>query len=222
MSRAIAVVLACALSVPIGGAAKPRFSEIPDGLLSNGIYTNNGLGVKFYVPDGWTAATGGEIPGFDYHPPKDPSRQCVKVLMSISVAGSSAHPEYTSRGSYFVVDPGCFPDAKFPRSMNAGEVRAIAGKILHAFAHSPYIAPDGADVGASQQESLLFVVLTGQCPASASNKGVHENIMLSFTAFNGYWIGWATRADDERTEQLKNTSDGPRLQFWIGPKGKMP
>jgi hypothetical protein len=221
VSRAIATVLACALSVLMVGIAKPRFSEIPDGLLSGGTYTNEGLGVKFHVPDGWTATTDGEIPdGFDYHPPQDPSRQCVKVLMSISVSGSSADPEYTSKGSYFVIDPGCFPDARFPKSMDTGDIRAIAGKIIHAFAHSPYIAPDGADVGAFQQESLLFVMLTGQCAASASNKGVHENIMLSFTAFNGYWVGWATRADDERTEQLKSTSNG--LQFWIGPKGKMP
>lgn len=222
MSRAIAAVLACALSVPMAGIAKPTFSEIPDGLLSNGTYTNDGLGVKFHLPDGWTATTGGEIPdGFDYHPPKDPSRQCVKGLMSISVGGSSADPEYTSRGSYFVIDPGCFPDARFPRSMDTDDVRAIAAKIIHAFAHSPYIAPDGADVGAFQQESLLFVMLTGSCPASASNKGVHENLMLTFTAFNGYWIGWATRADDERTQQLKNDASNV-LQFWVGPKGKMP
>jgi hypothetical protein len=201
--------------------AKPKFSEIPDGWLSGTIYTNDALEVKFHVPDGWTAKTDGEIPdGFDYHPPKDSSRQCVKVLMSISVPGGSAHPEYKSTGSYFVLDPGCFPDAKFPRSMDPGEVRSLAGRIIHAFAHSPYIASDGADIGAFQQENLFFVMLTGQSSAGPDKTAVHENMMLSVTEFNGYWIGWATRADDERTVQLKKTGNG--LQFWVGPKGKMP
>lgn len=221
MSRVIATILACTLSVPMVGNAKSRFPKIPDGVLSEGTYTNEGLGVKFHVPDGWTATTDGEIPdGFDYHPPRDPSRQCVKVLMSISVSGDPADPGYTSKGSYFVIDPGCFPDARFPTSMDTGDIRAIAGKIIHAFAHSLYVAPDGADVGSFQQENLLFVMLTGQCAAGPGNQEVHENLMLSFTAFHGYWIGWATRADDERTNQLKSISNG--VQFWIGPKGKMP
>jgi hypothetical protein len=221
MRRVIAPILVCSLSVPMTGHADSTFSKIPDGVLSEGTYTNEGLRVRFHVPAGWTATTGGDMPdGFDYRPPSDPSRQCVKLLMSISVPGSSADPQYTSKGSYFVIDPGCFPDTRFPKSPQSSDVRAIAGQIIHAFAHSPYIAPDGADVGAFQQENLVFIVLTGQCATGACDKGVHENMMLSFTAFDGYWIGWATRADDERTEQLKNTSNG--LQFWIGPKGKMP
>jgi hypothetical protein len=48
---------------------------------------------------------------------------------------------------------------------------------------------------------------------------LHENMLLVLTEFNGYWIGWGTRADDERAGQLKKM-DG--IKFWIGPKGKKP
>jgi hypothetical protein len=210
-------------SVPAFGSSKPKFSEIPDSWLSGSIYTNEALGIKFQLPDGWAGNTDGETaPGFDYHTAKEPARQCVKVLMSYSVAGR-AQPEYKSKGLVFVLDPGCFPGTKFPRSMAPSEFRDLAGAIIHAFSKSPYIGPDGADVGGFQQEGLFFLVLTGAIstgPAAAGKASVHENMLLTLTEFNGYWIGWGSRADDERTAQLKGMTEN--IKFWMGPKGKMP
>jgi hypothetical protein len=142
--------------------------------------------------------------------------------MSYSAAGRT-HPEYKSTGSVFVLDPGCFPGTKFPGSMDPSEFRNLAGPLIHALSKSPYIAPNGADVGGFQQEGLYFLVLTGESstgPSGVGKASVHENILLTVTEFNGYWIGWGSRADDERTAQLKAMTDN--VKFWIGPKGKMP
>jgi hypothetical protein len=104
--------------------------------------------------------------------------------------------------------------------MDPREFRAFAGTIIHDFSKSQYIGPAGADVGAFQQEGLFFLVLTGEGSAGAGKVSLHVNMLLTLTEFNGYWIGWGSRADDERTVQLKGMADN--VKFWIGAKGKMP
>jgi hypothetical protein len=217
----ILVLLFCALSSVAVGLSKPRFSEIPDGWLSNTLYTNDALGIRYRTPEGWAADTDGQVPsGLDYHPPKEPTRQCVKVLVSYSRVNTT-HPTYKSIGSLFAIDPGCFPDTKFAKVVDAGELRAVAGKMIHAFSKSPYIGPDGADVGGSQEENLVVLSLTGEDTVRLYDEStIHENLLFALTEFSGYWIGWGAKADDARTAELKGMADN--IKFWIGPKGKMP
>lgn len=216
----VVAFLLCAFSTVALGGSKPKFSELPSGSLSHTVYINQALGIRFQVPDGWTASTDGEIPaGLDFHPAKKPERQCVKVLLSYAAANSQ-HPEYKSTGSLFVVDPGCFPDAKFPRAVDEGQYRDFASKIVPAFKRSPYIGPHGADMGDAQEESLLFVLLTGEDTAQLGDgSSLHENLLFSLTEFNGYWICWGWRVDDGRRAVLEKMNG---IKFWMGPKGKMP
>jgi hypothetical protein len=212
--------MVCTSSIALG-ASRPKLSDVPDGSISGGVYSNEALGIKFRIPDGWTADTDGEVPsGLHFHPDKQPTRQCVKVLVSYRVA-NPAHHDYRSTGSLFVLDPGCFQGAKFPKELDRGEFRDFAGKMIHAFSKSPYMAPDGADIGDLQNEKLIFVILTGNDTVRLGDgSSLHENMLFTLVEFNGYWVCWGARADDERVAQLKNLTDG--LKFWIGPKGTMP
>jgi hypothetical protein len=216
---AVANFLLCASSTLGFGASKAKLSELSAGSLSGDQYTNQALGIKFQVPHGWSANTDGDVPaGFDYHPAKEPSRQCVKVLLSHSVA-DSIRPEYKSMGLLFVLDPGCFPDAKFPRAIEEGQFHSFSGKMIHAFSKSPFIAPDGADIGSLQKESLIFVILTGgDTTQLGDGSSIHENLVIGMTERNGYWVGWAARTDDQSKTEIEDLEN---LKFWMG-SGKMP
>lgn len=218
--RLLILMVVCFSTVAVA-AAKPKLSEIPDGSISGDVYSNEALGIKLHIPEGWTADTDGEVPnGLDFHWDKHPDRQCVKVLVDFGIPGL-VHHDYRSTGSVFVLDPGCFPDAKYPQALDRGQFRDFAGKIIHAFSKSPYIAPDGADIGDLQNGKFIFVILTGSDSITlADGSPLHENMLFELVEFNGYWVCWGARADDERVAQLKNLTDG--LKFWIGPKGTMP
>lgn len=216
------VMMVCVSAVTASASAsRPKVADVPDGSISGNVYSNEALGIKLHIPDGWTANVDGEVPsGLDFHPDKRPERPCVTVLVSFGMA-SPAHRDYRSTGSLFLLDPACFPDAKFPQALDRVQFRDFAGKMIHAFAKSPYIAPDGADIGDLQNGRFIFVILTGNDNLTlADGSTLHENRLFELVEFNGYWVCWGARADDERVAQLKNLSDG--LKFWVGPKGTMP
>lgn len=83
-------------------------------------------------------------------------------------------------------------------------VQAFAGRVVHALAHTPYTAPNGADLGGFDKGGRAFVLLTTEKEQnSASGEKVHVNTMLILVESDGYWIVMAEAVDDAAKEKMQ-------------------
>src|SRR5579864_595446 len=194
------------------GLASPasKVSQLPDGTLSGKTYSNDALGLKAEIPDGWiaTAAPKGPV-NLDYRKPNEPANQCSKVLLSLSPA-QQAEGRFNSMVTIFAIDPHCFSGAKFPQSMDKQKIVKFADKIVKSFSHTPFISYKGADIDAFRQSGLLIIHLSGdeiinavEGRDPAVQEPLHVNISFSLAETNGYWVAWAVLADDPSKEELK-------------------
>lgn len=181
-----------------------RIAQVPEGTIAQSVYRNDALDVSFEIRDGWTATLipAGSVQFAPNLSADDPVNQCSRALFS----SQPSHPgtnEFGPKATYFVFDSECFPGAPFPRSTkDRGAVTKFAGRVVHAFAHTPYIPPEGSDFGSFEAGKRAFVtliadknvVVPGNGPAQ--NETVHVNMLLMLTESNGYWIVTAEMVDD--------------------------
>jgi hypothetical protein len=233
--RNVLILLALTLptSVAVGfGSLGSKISQLPDGTMSGNVYSNDALGLRFKIPDGWIATADPKGPvELDPRTTDGPVNQCSKILLSLH----APHPvegRFGSVGDLFVIDPGCFSDAEFPTSPDKKKVLQFAGKIIKFFRNTPYISPGGADVNADRTKcsdpsygpcrygggGLVTIFLTGETDINAfedqtKKERLHVNTLFSLTEFNGYWVAWTAFADDPSKEQLKNA----KVQFKDAP-----
>ena len=142
--RNLLILLALTLS-PLGavglGSPGSKISQLPDGVLSGNVYSNDALGLKFNFPRGWIATADPKGPiGLGFRTQDGPVDQCIKVLLSFQ----APHPvegRFSSGGDVIVIDPGCFSDLEFPTSANKKKVQDFAGIFIKFFsAHTLHIA----------------------------------------------------------------------------------
>jgi hypothetical protein len=131
-----------------------------------------------------------------------------------------------------VIDPGCYSDLKFPDSADKKKVQDFAGRIMKFFAHTPYILPGGADIGADRTKcfdrsydpckygrgNLVMVYLTGEAVINAygdqsKKEPLHVNSMLALTQYGDYWVARTILADDASKEEFKKI----KVQFKDAP-----
>jgi hypothetical protein len=197
-----------------------KISQLPDGIMSDNVYSNTALGLRFEIPTGWiaTADPRGPVTLDDRHP-DGPVNQCSRILLSLHDE-EKAKGQFNSTATLFAVDPACFPNAKFPKSLKDKKgIQEFARKIVNSFSHTPYISRNGADIDADTKSGLLFILLTGEDSINAVEEGdhattqpLHVNKLLFFTKSNRYWVVWAVQADDATKAELAKRNG---LQFKV-------
>jgi hypothetical protein len=192
------------LSDPQRTPSTSRIAQLPEGTIAQSIYRNEAFDVSFQIKDGWTATLipAGSVQFAPERPADDPVNQCSRALFS-SQPNHSATKAFGPKATYFVFDPECFPGAPFPRSAkDRGAVTKFAGRVVHAFADTPYIPPGGSDFGSFEAGKRAFVTLVAdkkvvvQGNGPAQGETVHVNMLLMLTESNGFWIVTAEMVDD--------------------------
>ena len=234
--RNVLILLALTLSTLVAiGFAPPgsKISQLPDGTMSGNVYSNDALGLRVKIPDGWIATADPKGPvELDARTMDGPVNQCSRILLSLN-APRPAEDRFGSVADLLVIDPGCFSDAKFPTSPDKKKVLQFAGKIIKFFRNTPYISPGGADVDAERTKcfdpsyspcrygggGFVTIFLTGETNINAfadqtKKEPLHVNTLFSLTEYNGYWIAWTALADDPSKEQLKKNA---KVQFKDAP-----
>jgi len=193
-----------ALPNPQSTSSDARIAKVPDGTIAQNTYLNDALEISFRIQDGWTAAL---IPASSaqFAPERsvdDPVNRCSRALFSSEPIHTPSKP-FGPKVTYFVFNPECFPGAPFPRSTkDRAAVAAFARRVVHAFAHTPYIPPGGADFGGFDAGRRAFVTLTAEKSVAVPNNDraqgeiVHVNILVTLTESNSYWVVMAEMVDD--------------------------
>jgi hypothetical protein len=214
------VLISSALGAIGLGAHRSKISQLPDGILSGNTYSNNALGLRYDVPSGWIATPDPKDPvSLDSRDPDGPVNQCSKVLLSLH-APEPVQGQFNSTITLLAIDPGCFPAAKFPKSLkDKKKIQEFARKIVNSFSHTPYISRNGADIDAGFQADRIGIWLTGAdlinaIDGQATKEPLHVNRLLGLVQSNGYWVAWANVADDSTKAELQQRND---LQFKVSP-----
>jgi hypothetical protein len=209
----VALFFSALRGIGLGGRGS-KISELPDGTLSGKVYSNDALGMRYEIPSGWIATADPKGPvSLDSRKPDGPVNQCSKVVLALH-APERGDRRFNSTATVLAIDPGCFPGAKFPRSLkDKAKILMFAHKIVNAFSNTPYISRDGADVDAMPLGGRLAIVLTGNDVINkvdghdeATKEQLHVNTSFNLTEANGYWVAWTARADDASREEMKNSN----------------
>jgi hypothetical protein len=217
-------LIASTLEATAHAAHKSRLSQLPDGILSGNTYSNVALEMRYDIPGGWTATPANAHLKLDDRQPDAPVNQCTKVLLSLHVP-EKEKGQFNSTITLFAIDLGCFPGAKFPKSLkDKKQVHEFARKIVNFFAHTPYISSNGADIDAGDMAGRIGIWLTGAdvinapdaqaTDGQAAKEPVRVNKLLALVESNGYWFAWANLADDATKAELQKRND---LQFAVKP-----
>ncbi len=184
---------------------------MPDGFLSNNVYTNDAFGVKYEIPGGWNATPDpkGEVE-LDYAHPNGIANQCTKILLSLK-APQKVEGRFASFASIVAIDPRCIADADFPQSVQDKEkIDRATDKIIKVFKNTPYLSPYGVKIIALPVHGQMLLWFTGALTINAIEGHpapkkeplvVHTTIMVSES--KGYWIAMAYVLDDSGEEAVK-------------------
>jgi hypothetical protein len=202
------------------GSPRSKISQLPDGIMSGGIYSNNALELRYEIPSGWLATADPNGPvTLDDRDPNGPVNQCSKILLLLH-APEQAKGQFNSTVTLLAINPGCFPNAKFPKSLkDKKKIQELAHQIVNSFSHTSYISRNGADIDADLQAGRLAIRLAGDdfinaLDGQATKEPLHVNRLLGLVESNGYWVAWANLADDSTKAELQKRND---LQFKMRP-----
>ena len=189
-----------------------KISQLPDGVLSGSIYSNDVLGLSFEFPSGWTVKADPKDPvRLDDRKLDEKANVCSHILLSLW-APHRVEGRFPSTATLFVIDPECFPGTEFPRSLEEKDkIRKIADKIIKPYSHTPYFSPYRVTIGAYSSQGRVIILLTGGLIINAvegrhpaTKEPLKMNTLFSFMESRGYWVAWAYLADDPSAEELKN------------------
>jgi hypothetical protein len=195
------------------GAPRSKISQVSDGTLTGGIYTNDAVGLSYEVPGAWAAVADPKGPVDLDRKPDGKANQCTKVLLKLD-ALPQVEAKFHSMATLLAIDPGCFSGTEFPQSwMEKDKINKVTDKIIKAFSNSPYFSPYGVTIIADRsRKDHLIIQLTGRAIINAvegnhpkTKEPLEVNTMFSFTESNGYWVALAYLADNHSTEELKST-----------------
>lgn len=184
---------------------------MPVGTVSDGLYSNEALGLRLSIPKDWTselASREGSL--VDPAHPDSPLNRCSQVLISHEKA-SSKGTGFRSSDVLFVINPACFNETAFPSSYTDREsIAEFANYLVKIFHGTLYIPPSGVDYRAEHTSQHLFIRMIGEGFRSANGekdgKQIHVNTGITVTASGGYWIAWAQLLDDEAVKQMKKVN----------------
>ena len=185
-----------------------ELSSLPPGEISDGVYSNDALGVRLHIPESWSFSTDiSNTPTLDSHPDGLANR-CTRILLREDAPKGKA--SFPSWGIFFAIDEKCLSLGSFPKSIkDRDEIMRLMHLLVDNFKHSPFFPPGGVDVDVeppAAKHLSSIIILTGSGHVAGSDgeaAGPHLNTLFCVTEHNGHWFGWASVSDDAAKEQLK-------------------
>jgi hypothetical protein len=185
-----------------------ELASLPTGEITEGVYSNDALGVRVRVPEGWSLSTDlSNTPTLDSRP-EGLANRCVRILMRQDAPKSNGG--FPSWGIFFAIDAKCLSLGRFPKSIKErDEITRLTRLLVDNFKFSPFFPPSGVDIDASPpaaKQLSVIVILTGSGHAAGPDSeatGPHLNTLFCVTEHNGHWLGWANVGNDAAKERLK-------------------
>ena len=206
----------CAFAQPSRSTA---LAHLPEGAVSESVYTNDAAGVIFPLPTGWIVAPNSEEPVILDLDPNGLANLCSRILLRYEAPGK-VEGKFVAWGVLLAIDPGCLSAGPFPRSMkDKDKIQRAAKEVVDSFKHSPFFPPDGVDISATLPEGEprpVIVILEGHGTLNLYNDDpAHEkkfepvSTLFVVTEAPPYWIAWAAVVDDAS----KNTLQSSKIQI---------
>ncbi|MGD0737623.1 MAG: hypothetical protein ABR976_21025 [Terracidiphilus sp.] len=196
--------------------AKAQMTEelagLPPGQVSDGVYSNDALGIRLHVPAGWSISTDlSNTPTLDIHPDGLANR-CTRILLREDApTGKDGFPSW---GIFFAIDAHCLSLGSFPKSIKDRDgIMRLMHLLVDSFKHSPFFPQSGVDWGASPpagKHVSMIVNLTGYgrvVGPGGEATGPRLNTIFCVTEHKGHWVGWANVSDDTAKEQLQKEAN---------------
>jgi hypothetical protein len=211
---AFSAALIWAAAAVMGQSSAPdKLSQIHDGELAAGVYTNDDLGIRFSLPHDWSANVKPQMPTL-FNPQVDaPANRCTRILLEFDAKPDDS----TAKGVVFAVDPDCLGMGPFPATDAVKEqLEAFNRSIFEVYRKSTFFPPSGVQLyafkGAGAQ-SRLFLGMAGavQVAPPGSDPGVRSEPVSMNTLFvlvnaDKCWVGWAVVADDKAKDEFAKDS----------------
>lgn len=194
---------------------KSQLSQIPDGRLSEGMYTNESVGVSYEVPIGWKATADPKTPtSLDWRGPDKTANRCSKILLSLQPA-SKQEGRYSATAVLFVIDPDCVGLGSFPKTTDELKtITDIATKIGKNYNYTAFMSPFGNQVERFKNQDRVIIRTFGQMTVNRNlmidghppkkKEPLDVSVSISFTEARGCWVAWAYNADQQSEQVLKN------------------
>ncbi len=212
--HATAVLLFC---ISTGASPQPpqtnKLTQIPEGVLSGNVYTNDNLQINFRLPQGWDAKVNPQMPAIFNPSPDALANRCTRILLEFDSVPSDSK----AKGVLFAIDPDCLGVGPFP-AVDAGkdELEAFNRSIFEIYWKSTFFPPSGVKLyaykGAGDQ-SRLFLGMAGvvEVPEPDSDQAykresVSMNTLFVLVDVDKYWVGWAIVADDKAKDEFAKDS----------------
>jgi len=200
-----------------------RVALLSQGTTSGNLYVNPVLGLRYQFPEGWTVndkitTVPHQFTWVDQPGAKTPggsTTQCSRNLLFVT-----KHPEGMETNSFdpmalmVAVDPACFPEITFPRSLTDRDaVQKAAAQVLQhlqtpgAVVRAPARARAFDNAGTVMLEvwrPLSFTTREPRRGAGATIRNVDRSVLMM--PAGGYWIVWIfVSGDDVDMDKLKST-----------------
>lgn len=218
MRHTMAALLLFILSLHLRGQNPPAsaVAEIPDGVLTGNVYTNDALGVSFYFPPTWTAEPDPKGPVFLDPKPNGRANQCSKILLTFEAPGK-VEGRFSSFGRVIAIDPRCLSAGPFPHSPEDKEnLDKAADKIIKYFKNSSFFSPYGVRIIAlrtQENKGPMLISMRGAMIINAvsghpapKKEPLSVSTLFALQESRGYWIAWAYVADDPSRNELQKNS----------------
>lgn len=219
MRPAVVVGFLLVFTIHLSGQSTPGsiVSQLPDGLLTGNVYTNDAVGVSFYFPSTWTAKPDPKGPVHLDPKPYGRANQCTKVLLTIEAPGK-VKGRFSSFGMVLAIDPKCLSAGPFPKSTDDKDaINQVTNKIIKYFKDTSFFSPYGVTTYAlrtdANQGPMLIAMKGGMIINAVLGHPAPKKEPLTVSTFfalqesRGYWIAWGYMADDpSKVELQKNSS----------------
>jgi len=210
LAAVLSMVSACAMAQ---SPPADKLSKIPEGVLTDGTYINQELGINFKLPEEWPAKLGPAMPTL-FSPDQDaPANRCTRILLEYEAKPKDS----TAKGVVFAIDPDCLGIGSFPAAdAQRPELEAFNVKVMEIYHHSTFFPPSGAQLYAfrgSGEKSRLFLGLAGSAElqppgtdAGVKREPVAMNTLFVVVNVDKCWVGWAIVADDKAKDEFARDS----------------
>ena len=183
-----------------------RIGNLDLGTISRNTYTNNALGLSYEFPAGWVVAdrstqhkvieAGHQVAwGNDPEAAREhvAMEQCSRVLLWVS-----EHPEGTKTDevdpliAILAVDPGCFPAAYFPKSIDDRDaIMQISREMVRSFQGTAF-GKGATTARALQVAGRLVIDVSSTFTLNVPNRQTPLPVFtaLDITTAGDYWVMW--------------------------------
>jgi len=216
-NRAIVIALLFVSLTSLGqNPLKAEVAQLPAGVLTGNLYTNNALGLSFCVPPAWTAKPDPKGPVILDPKPNGRANQCSKILLTFEAPGK-VEGRFSSFGMVLAIDPRCLSAGPFPQSTDDKDnLNKVVDKIVKYFKNTSFFSPYGVTIYAlrtQENKGPMLILMKGAMTINAieghpppRKEPLGVSTLFALEESRGYWIAWGYMADDPSRDELEKNS----------------